>query len=158
MSTDYQPRTAKPQPLWKTYFQIEAADTAAIFVNAAALIEHNGHNGYGADDPGPGISVQEALESSARTHVTAQYLGNVPPVSAVAELVDELLTRLAGVLLMTGQITGIRDNTLDRVHGWENDAVIWGLHPEYRNGADVPRMLRAAANMAIVVAGNDALI
>ena len=117
MHTTVATTTDQPAAVWQSRDDTAPADLAALYRHAAQLIVDRGYDPYDEYEGAKGISIPTALHLAASGHVT-------DPRDA-ADLTEELETRLAGVLYVTGQAfyrTGIRDLS-DAVGSWERTSV-----------------------------------
>ncbi len=111
--------TARPVTLWKSRAGDTPAQLAACYRKAAAIITTLGYDpatASGAYEGQHGASITTALRTAA------SMCAGTP--ADVADLAEELETRLAGVLYLTGQEwwrTGVRDMSAVPAH-WEDCA------------------------------------
>ena len=104
-------------PIWQSRTEDTPADLAALYRRAAEIIRDRGYDPYDEYEHAQGISIGAALKLAASA-VRDDWRD-------VADLAEELETRLAGVLYVTGQAfyrTGIRDLS-DTVASWERSHV-----------------------------------
>ena len=140
--------TVTPEPaLWQSRDGLTPADFAALYRQAAEIIRARGYDRYDEYEHASGVSIGTALALAAAAHVT-------DPRDA-ADLTEELETRLAGVLYVTGQAycrTGIRDLS-DTVASWERASVRVYASTKYRSRteAEAAAVLEAAAAMLAAI-------
>lgn len=146
--------------LWESYTGADCSTIAVLFSQAADLLEARGYSSYSRDeDPAAqGLTVFEALREVARANAESEahrLFGEAASRKMIdqdtASLAEELERRLAGVLLVTGQITWTHRN------GSADDLWTWTREPHfgirgrtrYRGAEHVTRLLRAAAVMTM---------
>lgn len=137
-------------------------DIAALFKQAAALLEVTGYDRYSRteDATAAGLTIFEALESVARLFCTAARKAaglEGADLERVVELdtnqlADELATRLAGVLIVTGQANTIycKSDLTEVLWGWTMDATD---RPggQYRGQDHAVKLLNLAALMTMAI-------
>ena len=128
------------------------ADFAALYRHAAEIIRTSGYDPYDDYEYAHGVSIGTALASAAmaRTRDSAD----------ASDLTEELETRLAGVLYVTGQAfyrTGIRDLS-GTVASWERTSVRIYASTKYRSRtqAEAAAILETAAEMLTVISADGA--
>jgi hypothetical protein len=133
-------------PIWQSRAGDTPAGLAALYRDAARRIRTCGYDGAtvtGDYEGSHGISITTALRHAAmqRDQNTAD----------AADLTEELETRLAAVLYLTGQLTyrtGIRDLS-DQVAAWENDlpavAGSWPVRYRWHTQDEAVAVLETAA-------------
>lgn len=147
--------------LWDSYNGIDCNVIAGMFKQAAALLEAKGYDRYSKseDETSAGLTIFEALESVARLEATGRNKGLTgEPRDRIIELdtnqlADELATRLAGVLIATGQVTGTMgaNDLTEVVWAWTRNPVYGiGGGGVYRGQGHAVRLLEVAAMMTLV--------
>ena len=130
--------TVTPEPaVWQSRDELTPADMAALYRQAAEIIRTRSYDQYDEYEHAHGVSITTALRLAASRPVT-------DPRDA-ADLAEELETRLAGVLYVTGQAfcrTGIRDLS-DTVASWERASVRSATPPPSPGRAPRPRPSRS---------------
>jgi hypothetical protein len=115
--------------VWQSRAGDTPAGLAALYREAAQRIRTCGYDAATATgdyEGSHGININTALRQAAETHgAQTRGEGIFGPYTAAdaADLAEELETRLAAVLYLTGQLTyrtGIRDLS-DQVAAWESD-------------------------------------
>ena len=135
--------TAAKVTVWQHRDDDPPAAFAALYRHAAQLILDRGYDPYDDYERAEGISIGTALRLAAAARVTDPR--------DVADLAEELETRLAGVLYVTGQAfyrTGIRDLS-DTATSWERASVriYASLKHRSRTQAEATAVLELAASM-----------
>ena len=154
------------RPVWQSRDRGHPASLAALYRDAAQRIRARGYDaavGGGDFYQGhQGISIQVALRQAAAAH-GAQTRGEGifgPYTEAdVADLAEELETRLAAVLYLTGQRTyrtGIQDLS-DQVAAWEaglpSDVSRPGVHYRWHTQDEALAVLETAAALCDALGG-----
>lgn len=126
-------------PVWQSRAGDTPTGLAALYRDAAQRIRASGYDaavGSGDFYEGhKGISIQVALRHAAETcGAQTQGEGIFGPytVGDVADLAEELETRLAAVLYLTGQWTrrtGMHYDLADQVAAWEADLPLDTVRP-----------------------------
>jgi hypothetical protein len=135
--------------VWQSRTDDTPADLAALYRRAAEIIRVRGYDPYDDYEQATGISMTTALNLAAAGHVTDPR--------DVADLAEELETRLAGVLYVTGQAfyrTGIRDLS-DTAASWERASVRVYASTKLRSRtqAEATAVLELAAAMLGILSG-----
>lgn len=142
---------AAPAGTWQSRNGDSPALLAAVYTRAAQLISENGYTPYPEYEGETGYSLASAVEAAARAIR--------PDVTDAADLAEEALTRLAGVLVLTGQFTqrtGVSDLS-DVPARWDADPIWTGSRrPRHHDASEAAAILAtAAALLAALPAGGD---
>jgi hypothetical protein len=133
--------------IWQSRDELTPADFAALYRQAAEIIRTRSYDQYDEYEGAEGVSITTALRLAAAER-------HADPRDA-ADLTEELETRLAGVLYVTGQAfyrTGIRDLS-DTVASWERASVRVYASTKHRSRtqAEAAAVLEAAAAMLAAI-------
>jgi hypothetical protein len=144
-------------PIWQSRAGDTPADLAILYRDAAGRIRAAGYDAAtvtGDYEGSHGISITTALRQAAETYgAQTRAEGIFGPYTAAdaADLAEELETRLAAVLHLTGQRayrTGIRDLS-DEVAAWESDLPLDtsrpGVHYRWHTQGEALAVLETAA-------------
>jgi hypothetical protein len=144
--------------IWQCRNDTAPADFAALYRHAAQLIRARGYDPYDDYADAAGISIGTALRKAAEAYdANIRPAGSLPgrDEACIADLTEELETRLAGVMYVTGQAfyrTGIRDLS-DTVAGWERTSIRVYASTRYRSRtqAEASAVLEVAASMLTTI-------
>lgn len=152
-------RIAPFRTLWNSYNGKDCSTIAVLFKQAHELLRAEGYDRYSKteDETSTGLTIFEVLERVARDEATADLARTSALSGAQLEaqierdtnaLADELATRLAGVLLVTGQHTWSERDATERVFSWTREA-IGGPRYTYRGIEHAARLLELASVMTM---------
>lgn len=161
-------RIAQFRTLWESRNATDSPTVAALFKRTAEILKAEGYDRYSRteDETAAGLTLFEGVEQAAREEATrraARVFGQgelMDDKLRVIELdtnalADELVTRLAGVLISTGQVDSLlfANDLTEVVWSWTRNA-LYGrvdMGAQYLGIEHVTRLLDLAAAMTVLI-------